>query len=93
MHEVNNTFILNKCSNKSFNNRSLPEDSVWLESTALKNAIVCFPEKRNIHNKIFGGYVMRKAYELAWANATIFGLVFHSIELKIQYKYKCHGVR
>nr|XP_026695819.1 acyl-coenzyme A thioesterase 9, mitochondrial isoform X1 [Ciona intestinalis] len=57
---------------KSFRSRVLPEGSVWMESTRLKNAVVCFPEKRNIHNKVFGGYLMRKAFELAWANACVF---------------------
>lgn len=32
----------------------------------------CFPFQRNLHNKIFGGYLMRKAYETAFSNATIF---------------------
>uniref|UniRef100_H2YQG0 HotDog ACOT-type domain-containing protein n=1 Tax=Ciona savignyi TaxID=51511 RepID=H2YQG0_CIOSA len=57
---------------KSFRSRILPEGSLWMDSTRLKNAVVCFPEKRNIHNKVFGGYLMRKAFELAWANACVF---------------------
>nr|CAB3219767.1 acyl-coenzyme A thioesterase 9, mitochondrial-like [Phallusia mammillata] len=59
-------------SSKSFRSRVLPPDSVWMESTKLKNAIICFPEQRNIHNKVFGGFLMRKAFELAWANACVF---------------------
>uniref|UniRef100_UPI00398E911F acyl-coenzyme A thioesterase 9, mitochondrial-like isoform X2 n=1 Tax=Pristiophorus japonicus TaxID=55135 RepID=UPI00398E911F len=30
-------------------------------------------EERNIFNKIFGGFLMRKAFELAWANACVYG--------------------
>ncbi|XP_051869450.1 acyl-coenzyme A thioesterase 9, mitochondrial-like isoform X2 [Pristis pectinata] len=30
-------------------------------------------KERNIFNKIFGGFLMRKAFELAWANACVFG--------------------
>ncbi|XP_039265227.2 acyl-coenzyme A thioesterase 9, mitochondrial-like [Styela clava] len=56
----------------SFRGRQLPEDCVWMEDTKLKNSIICFPEKRNIHNKIFGGFLMRTGFELAWANACIF---------------------
>ncbi|XP_067896324.1 acyl-CoA thioesterase 9, tandem duplicate 1 isoform X2 [Heterodontus francisci] len=29
--------------------------------------------ERNIFNKIFGGFLMRKAFELAWANACVYG--------------------
>eukprot|EP01034_Spumella_vulgaris_P029332 gene29331-36364_t len=30
-----------------------------------------FPQDRNMHGKIFGGYVMRKAFELAWVSAPV----------------------
>ncbi|XP_072440777.1 acyl-coenzyme A thioesterase 9, mitochondrial-like isoform X2 [Chiloscyllium punctatum] len=30
-------------------------------------------QERNIFNKIFGGFLMRKAFELAWANACVYG--------------------
>jgi len=60
-------------NSRSFHSRCLPDDSVWMETTKLKNAIVCFPEKRNVHNKVFGGYIMRMACELAWSNAFQFG--------------------
>lgn len=56
----------------SFRGRRLPEGCIWMEETKLKNSIICFPEKRNIHNKIFGGFLMRTGFELAWANACIF---------------------
>lgn len=28
-------------------------------------------QQRNLYNKIFGGYLMRKAFELAFANASL----------------------
>ena len=31
------------------------------------------PQVRNLHHRIFGGYLMRKAFELAFANAYVFG--------------------
>uniref|UniRef100_H3A2B6 Acyl-CoA thioesterase 9 n=1 Tax=Latimeria chalumnae TaxID=7897 RepID=H3A2B6_LATCH len=31
------------------------------------------PTERNIFNRIFGGFLMRKAYELGWANACTYG--------------------
>jgi len=59
-------------NSRSFHSRILPPNGVWMEQTKLKNAIVCFPENRNVHNKVFGGFIMRMAFELAWANASMF---------------------
>lgn len=72
--EVVHNLFINTLDTKtmSFRSRKLPSGSIWMEDTKLKNSIICFPEKRNIHNKIFGGYLMRKGLELAWANAYIF---------------------
>ena len=50
-----------------------PQNSVWFEDAELKNLIVCQPDNRNKYNKIFGGFIMRQAYELAWANTYVFG--------------------
>lgn len=33
-------------------------------------------QQRNLYKKIFGGFLMRSAFELAWANAASFRLVF-----------------
>lgn len=56
----------------SFSRRVLQPGHVWMEDARLKNSILCFPSKRNLYGKIFGGYLMRQAYEAAWANAAIF---------------------
>uniref|UniRef100_A0A915Q0J8 HotDog ACOT-type domain-containing protein n=1 Tax=Setaria digitata TaxID=48799 RepID=A0A915Q0J8_9BILA len=53
-------------------NRILPPDHVWIHDAGLSNTVVCFPVKRNIYGKIFGGFLMRKAVELAWSNASLF---------------------
>ncbi|XP_057679854.1 acyl-CoA thioesterase 9, tandem duplicate 1 isoform X2 [Corythoichthys intestinalis] len=57
----------------SFRSRVLPPDSVWMEDAKLKGLEICHPQERNIFNRIFGGFLMRKAYELGWANACAFG--------------------
>ncbi|XP_040600088.1 acyl-coenzyme A thioesterase 9, mitochondrial isoform X2 [Mesocricetus auratus] len=57
----------------SFHSRILPPNSVWMENTKLKSLDICHPQERNIFNRIFGGFLMRKAYELAWATACSFG--------------------
>lgn len=43
----------------------------WLfsDSTELRSVQVTMPQDRNIHGKVFGGYLMRKAHELAWSAA------------------------
>ena len=57
----------------SFKARIKPPNSVWMEDSKLKNLIICQPENRNRFNKIFGGFIMRQAFELAWANTNVFG--------------------
>ncbi|XP_041439509.1 acyl-coenzyme A thioesterase 9, mitochondrial isoform X1 [Xenopus laevis] len=57
----------------SFRSRILPPNSVWMEDTKLKSLEICHPQERNIFNRIFGGFLMRKAYELGWATACSFG--------------------
>ncbi|XP_067848594.1 acyl-coenzyme A thioesterase 9, mitochondrial-like isoform X2 [Heptranchias perlo] len=57
----------------SFHSRILPKNSVWMANTTLKSLEICHPEERNIYNKIFGGFLMRKAFELAWASACVYG--------------------
>ncbi|XP_068921727.1 acyl-coenzyme A thioesterase 9, mitochondrial-like isoform X2 [Petaurus breviceps papuanus] len=56
----------------NFQSRILPPDSVWMEDTKLKSLQMCHPEERNIFNRIFGGFLMRKAFELGWATACNF---------------------
>lgn len=53
----------------SFRARVKPEHAVWMEETLLKNVLINHPQERNLYNKIFGGYLMRQAFELAWSNA------------------------
>lgn len=56
----------------SFKARVKPDNSCWFEEANLKNLIVCQPDNRNIYNKIYGGFIMRQAFELAWANTFVF---------------------
>ncbi|XP_028813247.1 acyl-coenzyme A thioesterase 9, mitochondrial isoform X1 [Denticeps clupeoides] len=57
----------------SFRSRVLPPNTVWMEDAKMKGLEICHPQERNIFNRIFGGFLMRKAYELGWANACAFG--------------------
>ncbi len=56
----------------SFKARILPDNSRWMEDAKLKNILICQPEHRNRFNKIFGGFLMRQAFELAWANTYVY---------------------
>lgn len=46
--------------------------SVHIEDTQLASVSFMHPQQRNVHMKIFGGYLMRSAYELAYMNALTF---------------------
>ena len=75
----NRTYSKSTCGANNKNNiknefqaRVKPENSAWFEDANLKNLIVCQPDNRNIYNKIYGGFIMRQAFELAWANSFVF---------------------
>lgn len=72
--EIIHEFFINTVDHKamSFKARIKPQNSVWFEDAKLKNLIICQPEHRNRTNKIFGGFIMRQAYELGWANTFVF---------------------
>ncbi|OQV19676.1 Acyl-coenzyme A thioesterase 9, mitochondrial [Hypsibius exemplaris] len=55
-----------------FSTRTKPIDSVWLDEATLKNVHICHPQNRNIYGKVFGGFLMRNAFELAWSNAYMY---------------------
>jgi len=50
-----------------------PPELILLNQTELQNALIAQPQQRNMHNRIFGGFLMRRAFELAFATAYTFG--------------------
>lgn len=48
------------------------ENAIWMEDTKLQSVFLMQPQDRNIHNKVFGGYLMRRAYELAHVTGSVF---------------------
>ncbi|KAF6757787.1 Thioesterase/thiol ester dehydrase-isomerase [Ephemerocybe angulata] len=48
------------------------KERVWMGDTVLAKTLLMFPQERNVHQKVFGGYLMRLAYELGFANASMF---------------------
>uniref|UniRef100_A0A674D2Q6 Acyl-CoA thioesterase 9 n=1 Tax=Salmo trutta TaxID=8032 RepID=A0A674D2Q6_SALTR len=73
--KIVHSLFLNTLDTKtvSFRSRVLPPNSVWMEDAKVKGLEICHPQERNIFNRIFGGFLMRKAYELGWANACAYG--------------------
>ncbi|KAG6837783.1 hypothetical protein H0H93_001710 [Arthromyces matolae] len=46
-------------------------ERIWMGDTRLEKCMLMFPQERNVHQKIFGGYLMRLAYELGFVNASL----------------------
>jgi acyl-coenzyme A thioesterase 9 len=53
-------------------NKKKPDNVVWMKDTIQRSLVLCMPQDRNVHNKIFGGYLMRLAFELAYSTGYIF---------------------
>lgn len=45
--------------------------AVPISRTAISSIRLCHPQDRNVHNFIFGGYLMREAFELAYTTAVL----------------------
>ncbi|KAF6162287.1 hypothetical protein GIB67_008416 [Kingdonia uniflora] len=57
-------------------------DSILLQDTRLEYSLICQPQQRNIHGRIFGGFLMHRAFELAYSTAYVFaGLVPRFLEV------------
>ena len=48
-------------------------NTMLMDQTAQSNAMVAQPQARNLHDRICGGFLMRRAFELAFATAYLFG--------------------
>ena len=47
--------------------------AILMSHTLMQNNMIAQPQVRNLSNKIFGGFLMRRAFELAFSNAYSFG--------------------
>ncbi|XP_050255845.1 acyl-coenzyme A thioesterase 2, chloroplastic-like isoform X3 [Quercus robur] len=57
-------------------------DSILIRDTCLDNSFICQPQQRNIHGRIFGGFLMRRAFELAFSTTYAFaGVQPHFLEV------------
>ncbi|KAJ1523495.1 hypothetical protein ONE63_001347 [Megalurothrips usitatus] len=49
----------------TYEQRILPPNGRWMSDTLVTNIINSHPEDRNMHNTVFGGFLMRQAVELS----------------------------
>ncbi|XP_074025270.1 acyl-coenzyme A thioesterase 9, mitochondrial isoform X3 [Leptinotarsa decemlineata] len=56
----------------SHRNRVLPPGCVWMNSASISNVVFSHPEERNMHNTVFGGFIMAQAEELSWVLGYMF---------------------
>ncbi|GAB4830378.1 Acyl-coenzyme A thioesterase 2, chloroplastic [Ancistrocladus abbreviatus] len=57
-------------------------NSILLRDTRLENFLICQPQQRNIHGRIFGGFLMHRAFDLAFSTSYVFaGMVPRFLEV------------
>jgi acyl-coenzyme A thioesterase 9 len=49
-----------------------PMDTLIMSDTILRNTLICQPQHQNTAGKVFGGFLMRRAFEIAFANGYVF---------------------
>ncbi|KAL0575464.1 hypothetical protein V5O48_006499 [Marasmius crinis-equi] len=52
-------------------NRKQNDNLVYMSETRVEKCMLMFPQERNVHQKIFGGYLMRLAYEHVGVTANV----------------------
>ena len=50
-----------------------PSDVIACDATRTENMFVAQPQQRNLSGRIFGGFLLRRAFELAFATTYVFG--------------------
>ncbi|CAK72580.1 unnamed protein product (macronuclear) [Paramecium tetraurelia] len=46
-----------------------PPSDITIDETQIEKTLLMHIQDRNLHGKVFGGFVMREAFELGWLNA------------------------
>lgn len=65
---IHDLYLRTKLENdSSLKNKELPSGNcLWMDGCTVSNIILSHPENRNIHNTVFGGFIMHQATELSW---------------------------
>ncbi|XP_069687636.1 acyl-coenzyme A thioesterase 9, mitochondrial-like [Periplaneta americana] len=70
---IHNTFLQTvDVRDPTIHKRVLPSNSMWMDEVSYSSIIFGQPEDRNLHNKIFGGFLMRNALELSWMAGSLY---------------------
>ncbi|CAG9823418.1 unnamed protein product [Phaedon cochleariae] len=56
----------------SLRTRVLPSGCAWMSAAHISNVVFSHPSDRNMHNTVFGGFIMRQAEELSWVLGHMF---------------------
>ncbi|ODN03305.1 Acyl-coenzyme A thioesterase 9, mitochondrial [Orchesella cincta] len=72
-NEEERKIIHDRFIQKSNISKPIPTNTKMMSDSILKTVFICQPQYRNRNNKIFGGFTMRMAYELALTNTFIYG--------------------
>ncbi|KAI9149849.1 hypothetical protein H9P43_010028 [Blastocladiella emersonii ATCC 22665] len=57
---------------KKYGEHKLPPGFTWMSDTKCQSVHITQPQDRNIHNFIFGGHLLRQAFEMAYTTASLF---------------------
>uniref|UniRef100_A0A1I8A4E0 HotDog ACOT-type domain-containing protein n=1 Tax=Steinernema glaseri TaxID=37863 RepID=A0A1I8A4E0_9BILA len=69
IHEM----FVQSSNNQGFASSHLPKGHVWLEDRPHGEMMMpCYPENKNVYGKIFGGFLMRQAFDLAAVSSKLF---------------------
>ncbi|KAF5391978.1 hypothetical protein D9757_003247 [Collybiopsis confluens] len=72
-HETNNEIrTVSSKKNSGLATLDYTAELVPMGETRVERCMLMFPQERNVHQKVFGGYLMRLAYELGFSNASMF---------------------
>ncbi|KAF5343397.1 hypothetical protein D9757_013817 [Collybiopsis confluens] len=72
-HETNNEIrTVSSKKNGGLATLDYTAELVPMGETRVERCMLMFPQERNVHQKVFGGYLMRLAYELGFSNASMF---------------------
>jgi acyl-coenzyme A thioesterase 9 len=72
MAELHSLFKATTLAQQSGDTVSEMEDLVPMASTTVTSSMVIFPEDRNLHGKLFGGFIAQHAFEQAYCAAYTF---------------------
>ncbi|KAG5890384.1 hypothetical protein JTB14_029748 [Gonioctena quinquepunctata] len=69
---IHDIYLRSRNPEVSVRGNILPPGCQWMSSATLSNVVFSHPEDRNMHNTVFGGFIMRHAQELSWVLGYIY---------------------